>query len=595
MTSPHPSLPRLHVPITGLALVAALLAAAGCDSGLEGVDRRTDALIRESSDRLNGDSIAPRRDWPQPGDLDDPKLLAKDPASTNPPADALSFKVADEARDVAARLKQLQDEEAATADAIQLDLPGALRQSHLTAREYLSAEEDYILAGIRLLIEQHRWDPRLFNTTTLNVTGGWEDGAPASTLNLVNELAVRKQLPFGGEVAARWIWEASENLRSSATGQYEQSSRIVLDGNIPLLRGAGYAAQESLIQSERNLVYSARDFETFRRDLFVSIAGDYFALLQQLDGIVSQEQQLASFEALEARQRAWYEAGKLPEIDVNLAANNTLDARASLANRRETYVLALDRFKVRLGIPVRQAVVIKPFELVIPEPDISMTDATELALAYRLDLQNRRDQLDDSKRQVRIAQNNLLPDLDLAGGVSIPTDDSAREGGVAFDPDDVEYNAGLTFGLPLDREIERLQLRSSIIALGTAERNFDRFRDELILDVRARVREIERARFNLVLAEQRVEITKRRQEEQEIRADEVDTQARVDTANDLLSAEQARDQARTDLRNSVLNYLVATGQLRVNRDGSLNPIPGIVIPAAATPPVAPWPAPEPAP
>lgn len=564
-----------------------MVAQSGCDSGLAGIDRRTAALLRESNERLNAGSTAPERTTAAPEDLDDPALVNKQPASTNPKTAELSFTVADEARNVAERLKAQQDDETAGPDAIEIDLPTALRQSHLTAREYLSAEEDYLLAGIRLLIERHRWDPRLFNTTTLGLEGGWDDGTSSSALNLVNELAVRKQLPFGGEVAARWIWAASENLRNSATGQYEQSSRIVLDGNVPLLRGAGYAAQESLIQSERNLVYAARDFESFRRDLFVSIAADYFDLLQQLDGIKSQEQQLASFEALEARQRAWYDAGKLPEIDVNLAANNTLDARASLANRRESYVLALDRFKVRLGIPVRQPVVIKPFELVIPEPDISMSQATETALAYRLDLQNERDQLEDSKRQVRIAQNNLLPDLDLAAGVSLPTDDDAREGGAVYELDDVQYNAGLTFGLPLDREIERLQLRASIIALQSAERDFDRFRDELILDVRARVREIERARFNLTLAQQRVEITKRRAEEQEIRADEVDTQARVDTANDLLSAEQARDQARTDLRNSVLNYLLATGQLRVNRDGSFDPIPGMVAqPAPAADPQA---------
>ncbi len=566
-----------------MGLTVCMTLVAGCDSGLSGIDRRTNALLRERNQRLDGGAIAPERTWQTPTGLEDPRLVEKEPPSNNPPADALSFQVADEARDVASRLKSLQDEEEASVNALELDLPAALRQSHLTAREYLSAEEDYILAGIRLLIERHRWDPRLFATVAANVTGGWDDGAPSSALNIVNELAVRKQLPFGGEVAARWIWQAAEDLRMNASGRYRQSSQIVLDGTVPLLRGAGDVAQESLIQSERNLVYAARDFENFRRDLFVSIAGDYFSLLQQIDGITSQEQQLASFEALEARQRAWYEAGKLPEIDVNLAANNTLNARASLANRRESFVLALDRFKVRLGIPVRQPVVIKPFELKIPEPESSMTAATELALAYRLDLQNRRDQVDDSKRQVRNAQNNLLPDLNLAAGVTLPTDTDAREGGLVYELDDVRYNAGLTFGIPLDREIERLQLRSSIIALQTAERNFDRFRDELILDVRAKVREIERARFNLVLAEQRVEITRRRQEEQEIRADEVDTQARVDTANDLLSAEQARDQARTDLRNSVLNYLVATGQLRVNRDGSLNPIPGLMPAPAPTP------------
>ncbi len=562
---------------TGLAvsLVAALGLSAGCDSGLRSIDRRTDALLRETNERLGRETRTPARQWPDPPSLSDRVGLDKRPGTNNPDADQLTFTVADETRDVAERLRAMQDEEAAAADALVLDLPGALRQAQLTAREFLSAEEDYILAAIRLLIERHRWEPRLFATSTVGVSGGWDDGVPRSALNIVNELSARRQLPFGGEVAARWVWQAAEDLRSNVSGRYRQSSAIVLDGNIPLLRGAGWVAQESLIQSERNLVYAARDFEEFRRNLFVSIASDYFGLLQQLDGIESQEQQLRSFEALEARQKAWYDAGKLPEIDVNLAANNTLNARASLANRRESYVLALDRFKVRLGLPVRQAVVIKPFELTIPEPDVTMTAATELALSYRLDLQNQRDRLDDARRQVRVARNNLLPDLDLAAGVTFPTEEDAREGGMVYELDDTRYNASLTFGLPLDREIERLQLRAAMIAQQSAERAFARFRDEVILDARARVREIERARFNLVLAEKRVEITKRRAEEQEIRADEVDTQARVDTATDLLNAEQARDQARTDLRNSVLNYLLATGQLRVARDGTIVPLPGM--------------------
>ncbi|MBX3405591.1 MAG: TolC family protein [Phycisphaeraceae bacterium] len=548
---------------------------AGCDSGLRSIDRRTEALLRDTNARLGRETRTPERAWPDPPSMTERTALRKQPDTINPEADSLVFAVAEESRDVAERLRSMQEEDTKSADAMALDLPAALRQAQLTAREFLSAEEDYILSAIRLLIERHRWEPRLFATSTVGVAGGWDDGAPRSTLNIVNELAARKQLPFGGEVAARWVWEAAEDLRRNATGRYVQSSRIAVDGTIPLLRGAGYAAQESLIQAERNLVYAAREFEDFRRNLFVSIASDYFGLLQQLDGIESQEKQLESFEQLEARQKAWYDAGKLPEIDVNLAANNTLNARASLANRRESYVLALDRFKVRLGLPVRQAVAILPFELAIPEPDVTLAAATELALGFRLDLQNQRDRLDDARRQVRIAQNNLLPDLNLGAGVTLPTDDDAREGGVVYELDDLRYNAGITFGLPLDREIERLQLRASMISQQSAERAFARFRDEVVLDVRARVREIERARFNLVLAEQRVDITERRAEEQEIRADEVDTQARVDTANDLLNAEQARDQARTDLRNSVLNYLLATGQLRVSRDGSLEALPGM--------------------
>ena len=63
------------------------------------------------------------------------------------------------------------------------------------------------------------------------------------------------------------------------------------------------------------------------------------------------------------------------------------------------------------------------------------------------------------------------------------------------------------------------------------------------------------------------------------KSDEITTQARLDTLADLLDAENARDRSRTALRSSVLDYLLATGQLRVTRDGELQRLPGMGEPA----------------
>lgn len=532
--------------------------------------------MRERADRLGGGALAPDRTFEHKvGDpADHGSLVAKRPSSVNPGANDLTFTVADEQRDVASRLAAYQALEN-DPSARKMALDDVLAQAQKTSREFLSAEEDYILAAIRLLIEQHRFDIRLFHSTSATFIEDKTDGNRELTLNLVNELSARKQLPFGGEVAARWIWNASENLRAAASGGYTQSSRLAFDANVPLLRGFGDVAQESLIQAERDLIYAARTFEDFRRSFLVSVARDYFALLQQQDGIASQQRQLESFLQLEERQRSWYEAGRVPEFEVNLATNNVLNARASLANQTEFYILALDRFKVRMGIPVREPVVIEPGQLNIPEPDTTLDRATDLALEYRLDLQNRRDQLDDSKRSVVNAKNNLLPDLNLTGSVTLPTKDSAREGGAVYEADDIDYSAGIRFDLPLDRQTERLQLRAATIALSRSQREYERFRDELILDVRGKTREIERARLNLRLAEERVKINLRRKEEQDLKADEIDAQQRVDTANDIRDAERARDQAKADLRNAVLDYLLATGQLRVQRSGQFEPLPGM--------------------
>lgn len=546
----------------------------GC-SDLRDIDNKTDVLIRDRIAKLGGGAIAPNRTFGSPDQVvRSVSLTDKEPLSNNPPAGELRFRPAEESRDVAERLSLLQTEPLDGAQEMNLD--AALKLSQQSAREYLSAEEDYIVAAIRLLIERHRFSPRLFASSALDFGQIQTDGSREMTLRLLNQIGARQQLPFGGEVAARWVWDASENLRAAASGGYVQSSRLVLEGNIPLLRGAGDIAQESLIQSERDLVYAARRFETFRREFLVSVAREYFQLLQQQDGITSQLRQVESLETLENRQRAWYQAGRIREFEVNLATNTLLQSRASLANLRESYILSLDRFKIRLGLPVRSPVKIVASDLTLPSPEVALDDATEAALNYRLDLQNQRDQIDDAKRAVLNSRNALLPDLDARANLTLPTKASAREGGSVYEFDDAQYSVGMTLDLPLDREIERLQLRQSIIGLQQQQRAFDKFRDDLILEVRGKTREIDRARLNLKLADERVNINQRRKEEQDLKPDEVTTQEQVDTANDLREAERARDQAKTDLRNAVLDYLLASGQLRVRRDGTFEPLPGMI-------------------
>ncbi|MEO0717039.1 MAG: TolC family protein [Planctomycetota bacterium] len=238
-------------------------------------------------------------------------------------------------------------------------------------------------------------------------------------------------------------------------------------------------------------------------------------------------------------------------------------------------MLQLYRFKLRLGLSVSDPIAIAPLEFAVPEPEITTEAAVAAALDFRLDLQNERDRLVDARRAINNARNALLPDLDIAGEVGVPTDDDDREGGVLFDFDDTTYRASVSLGLPLDREIERLQLRDRIIRFERARRDFEQFRDQVTLDSRAAVRSVDLARFSLNLAEQQVEINRRRLQEQQLKEDEVSQQEIVDSENALLDAQNSRDAALTGLRNAVLNYLETTGQLRVAPDGTFQPLPGM--------------------
>ncbi len=570
---------------------ALLISLSACTGQLDRIDRRTEALLAERSVMLGstkvGQNLADRRPEERGSrDFDDTS-----PDTVNPAASELEYTPAPQVVEDMAIAERLQAYAAHARGASQdpdgsppiepmrLTLEDALRISEQTGREFLSNQEDYILSAIRLLQERRLWGPRFFNDTRMGLAGQGDEGRFQHAASIINTLRATQRLPYGGDVEARWIVNATDQLRDRATGGYVQSSRLALSADIPLLRGAGNVAREGLIQAERNLIYQARAFERSRRELLVSIAQDYFDLLQQQAVIDNQIRQIEGLVELQESTAARVEAGRLRPFQEDLSRNQVLRAQARLAGLRESYILQRDRFKTRLGIPIEVPIEIVPLELELPAPSVSQDQAAERALLFRLDLQNERDQLDDRRRAIRNARNALLPDLNIDGSIGIPTPNDDPTGGLAIDAEELDYTVGVTLGLPLDREIQRLTLRSQIVNLNRDLREYDRFRDNIIVQARSAIRRIDLSRFQLRLAEQQVVINERRLEDLSLR-DDANPQQVVDAQIELNAAENDAAQSRTDLRNAVLNYLRDTGQLRVASDGELIPP---VVPADATP------------
>jgi outer membrane protein TolC len=576
--------------------------AVACSS--RGVDRDIERLAREQQDKLREDIEG--RGVPSPAEDDAALARArrKAPATLNKPADELTFVPAREDRDVVARLRALGTQSGLPSSATRgsesgaeggkgtdgaqgaqsadaglaertVTLEEAWRASQRSGREFLSAQEDYLLAAIRLLQERHLWGPRLFNDTTAAFGATGDDGAFFPALDVVNTLRATRRLPSGGEVEARWVWNATEQLRDQATEGYRQSSELVLSGTIPLLRGAGAIAREDLIQAERDLVYQSRTFERFRRSYLVDIATDYFALLETRSTIANQVRQLQSLRNFHRATQARAAAGRLEAFQTAITENRLFTAESALEGLRDQYALQLDRFKVRLGLGLDDRFDVSDELPALPEPDQDIASATGVGLEFRLDLQNSKDRLDDSRRAVANARDGLLPDLDLRGEIGLPTDSDNRSPGVLPSADDARYSVGATLSLPLDRRVEELAVRSALIRLERATREHERLRDDVAVAVRGALRSVELSRFQLNLAEQQVEINRRRLRGQRLQEDTLDPQSIVDTENELLQAENDRDRAKTRLRTAVLNYLLQTDQLRVAREGTLRTLEGM--------------------
>ncbi len=564
--------------LASLAGMTASVMLAGCQS-MSALDKEIQRIVENRSSNLGTDAAPPDYTFTDPYEVNPDKAAYEEtPSTVNLDADELQFDPRAPA-DAETRLNRLDQYLDIPKQAKVIDLTEALRIAQVSSREYVNAEEDYLLDAIRLMQERHLWGPRFFDDIEARVTAFNLDpqgGDYRVEADIINTLRVTQRLPYGGNVEARLVSVLTDQLRNETTEDYMSSSDIILNADIPLLRGAGMVAREELIQAERNVVYAARRFERFRREYFVDICSDYFDLLLLRQNIENQIASVNSVRTEQQRLDALFGAGRRSAFDVNNFRQRVLTGENNVLNAKEVYRVALDRFKNRIGIPLDEEIELAPVDLTLPEPDITPTNAALLALDYRLDLQNRRDQIDDARRSVEVAKNNLLPDFNLSGAVTIPTQSDRRVGAANFRTDEGDYTVAARFSLPLDRQIERLSLRAVTMTLERAIRELDNFINNVIIDARQAARDIDRSQFSILQQEETIRINELRVEELTLKIDTVQSLDIITAQNDLLESRNSRDRAVRDYRVAILQYLLTTGQMRVNEMGNLKPLQGMV-------------------
>lgn len=566
--------------VVKMVCALALLQIVSCTSPLADLDGRARLVMAEEMRRLGVEPATPTMDHMEPRRAmadGERRLPAEDaytyrPSTTNPRAEALTFAQADPSRDVADILMRYTAEPGTIQ---RFDLNQTLEYAVGHSREYLTAKEELLLASLRLLVARHLFDVLFFNEVTASFDANAEDGDYDSAVRLINEFRMTKRLRGGGELSARALVQATEQLRSQIATNDTQSASLVLSANVPLLRGAGQVAEETLINAERSLVYATRSFERFRRQFLFDISTDYFDLVQTIRQIENAERVLESRQSLFDDTTRLVEAGRRAPFELGEAEQRVLTSQNSLASQRDRYVLQLERFRVRLGMAPDQPFYIdESAAFNLPIPELDMTESVRRGLSYRLDLQTSRDRLDDAYRGLSNARNDLLPDLDLSASMTAITDPNDDRPGLELDLDETDFMTSVTFGLPLDRENERIALREAQISLERAVRDLEEDEDRVAIDIRSSIRGLELAIFSLDLQIRNIVSIRQRIDGLERRRD-VSNRSKIDAYDDLATALDAREQSRRDLRVAVLQYLLATGQFRVDTNGQFEAPSGL--------------------
>jgi outer membrane protein TolC len=430
-----------------------------------------------------------------------------------------------------------------------LGLVRVLEVAAENSRDYQRRKEDLYLAALDLTLERFAFAAQRSGQLSALLNG---TGDEAQTASAGGGFAVRRLLGTGAALIGDVGLSLARNL-SSGDG-WDVASDMGITVTQPLLRGFGRRiVLEPLTQAERNVVYSARTFERFRRTFGVDVTQRYLRILQQALQLKNEEENLANLEQVSKRNEALSRAGRLSEVQLAQAQQDELRSQARVIDQRQRLQTALDNFKLFLGLPITA-----PLELDLTEVErldsgeglqVNEQVATSFALDQRLDFLTLLDQVADAERKVPIAANRLLAGVDVTSSIN-----ASSEPGKPFeyDSDDFRWDLGLDVNLPIDLISQRNAYRETLITLERAKRAEVELADSIRVALRDELRqatallETLRIQANAVtLAERRIESTRLNQQA-----------GRAET-RDILEAQEALRQANNALISARVDYHLA--------------------------------------
>ena len=509
------------------ALVGVVAAAFACttDHYSRDADREVGGILDEYNDR----ALSGRADAVQMPEPEKPPP-APEPV---PPGDAAP----PTPRDVAPE---------PPAEPLKLDLMKSLSTALHLSRNYKTQRESLYLAGLGFTLTQFDYGPKYAAAVT--ALWGKGEGTPR-TDSYGGSFGVSQLLPTNGTIALTSGLTRSVTVGQSA-GVADWTSNVGVALSQPLLRNAGYDQyRESLTQGERSMVYAVRSFELFREAFVIGIAADYFALVSRKKQLLIQEEQLTQAIADEEKNIALRAVDRKRDQDVILAKRNRLSVEQTVVNARTDYQRQTEQFLVDLGLDPKI-----PVEIIEDEPQFEKVafdpeSVVKVALSNRLDVQTRRDQLEDSERQLRLQRQSFLPDLNLVASAGLAGSAGSLS---SVSPDQWSRSAGLSLNIPLQQINERNAWRAAEIALDQQKRDWDLFLDDTRNSLQADLRNLKTIEERIVLDEQSIEDEQKNVERLEAMLSNGDVSSR-----DLLESRQALVSGQNQLIADLASHFIA--------------------------------------
>jgi outer membrane protein TolC len=424
-------------------------------------------------------------------------------------------------------------------------------------------------------------------------------GAPVlNTLTQTTQFGYAQTFPTGTNFQSTFgIFKTSTNSDFATLNPFFDTSWS-FQITQPLLKNFGtFPNRVPIYIAQRNLRQSQATFQAEVNDILLAVITQYWNVVLSRENLAVQQKSYEEAQQSYEHDKKALSLGALPPLNIYRSEAEVAARRVSLIQAEYGLKQAQDQF--RQIIAANRDPVINALELNLTESaeppdkllDIDIASALSLALSNRPELEASAQQLASDALSIRLAHNNLRPDLELGGYYS-----PSGLGGNAYDittvPPTLLSTGGLgdsvnqLFGLKYPTYAATLTLRLPIknhgaeadLADASVSQRADQYRQasttqSVTLDVINSVHLLEQAKLALQAAKISEDLAQKNLHAEERKYQLGDTTIFfvLDAQTQLATAEFALAQAQTSYQTAVASLDHATGKLLENHQVQILP------------------------
>jgi outer membrane protein TolC len=398
----------------------------------------------------------------------------------------------------------------------------------------------------------------LSQTTTFGYSQTFQTGTNFQTAFATNKFSSNNSLAFINP-------SLSSNLQFTVTQ--------------PLLRNFGlFPNRAPILIAQRNLKQARANFTAEVNNIILGIIADYWSVVLGRENLAVQQKSLDEAQKSYDHDKKALSLGALPPLDIYRSESQVASRRVGLIQAEYALKQAADIFRRDIGADLDPAIRVLDLEFTDQPaplgdlPSVDIAAALSRALANRPEFETARQSLASDELSVRLAHNNLKPDLELSGfysgnGVAgnqlNPTPpppllvtglgDSLNQ---VFHFTYPAYGATLSLNLPIKRHGAEANLADALVSRRRDQYLERRTNQSVTLEVTNAVHSLEQAKLSIEAAKVAVDLAR-----ETLHADERKYELGAETVFFVLDAQTQVAQAELNLIQAQINFQLAVAQV----------------------------------